>query len=1150
MKLSDCIKIKRRYSRSVNLERDIEISDSVSGYVLTPRAIDILAKFDKSFTVSNMNRAWTFTGVYGTGKSAFAHFLTALVSPDNKEIKKNALQVLSEAKSIDKSISANIFLRQPKSGLVRAIATAQHEAIANTIIRALHKGACLFWPNKKPVFFAELQKEYNKIISAKEYRSDNKLALRLISTISKASKTGLLLIIDELGKNLGYSAHSQSLDDLYLLQQIAELPSSKNDAKVFILGILHQSFADYAHGLVKEQKNEWAKIQGRFEDIIFSETPDQQIRIIGNALEHNFEKSDCSSLSKWINGWKLALKDNGAFDSIDKNLIAAVYPLHPVSAVILPILCNKYAQNDRTLFTFLTSPEAYSAVNFLSENHWNPQRPVTLKPYHIYDYFIETAGGTVSLRPEFQRWTEIQNKISEARHQDTDSILVLKTIGVLNLISVSGPLRASRSLVVTALCDLPHDKNEKSRWDSAIENLLKKGILIWRKQADELRIWEGSDFNIEQHVNEQTQQLSAPIASLLNEHYPLTPIIIPRHSFQTGTLRFFEQHFFDQNSDLNNIECEDSSSDGLICYWIGSYNKAKDISFRTKMANKPIVVISSKNTKNLEIACYEYVALKQIERNSPQLRHDGIARREVKQRLSISKNYLDNIINEVFDVANKGVCCIVRGNLRHFKNKRSFNAKLSDICDGAFFKGLNIKNELIVRKNLTMQGILARRTLIAAILGNNGNDKLGLTGHGPECSMFDSLLGKTGAYIYDTISDTGGFSTPKRRGGIYHIWDVIEKFCSSASENQKKISDLWDTLTKPPYGVRKPIIPILLSAVLTKNANSLGIYKNGTFLPLLETGDFDLLEKKPEIFSVKHFNIGGLRTQAFNELEKIFLEPAKAKQSSKKDISLLKVIKPLIQFITTLPDYTINTNSLSPRALAVKKALLETREPDFLIFNELPKACDLAPINAKEAQNKKLVQNFRQRLQNSLVELQSAHDSLLNKCKDLTCEAFDILSDHKNLLCCTLKERSAILVGKCVEPQLKNFILTTANNNIDERTWLESLIMIISDKPTTTWSDEDFIIFDNKLTDLARRFKNLENLQKEISSIRNKDLYARKITLTKPTGEEKHQILWINRKEQEEVGHVVDQLLKDKFINGSKKLRSALLATLADKILE
>jgi hypothetical protein len=38
--LSEFVTIKRRYSRSVNLERDFEIPDSLIGYILTSRAID------------------------------------------------------------------------------------------------------------------------------------------------------------------------------------------------------------------------------------------------------------------------------------------------------------------------------------------------------------------------------------------------------------------------------------------------------------------------------------------------------------------------------------------------------------------------------------------------------------------------------------------------------------------------------------------------------------------------------------------------------------------------------------------------------------------------------------------------------------------------------------------------------------------------------------------------------------------------------------------------------------------------------------------------------------------------------------------------------------------------------------------------------
>ena len=88
-----------------------------------------------------------------------------------------------------------------------------------------------------------------------------------------ASKTDVLLIIDELGKNLEFAAHNPGSDDLYLLQQLAELPRKSN--QVYIIGLLHQTFAEYSQRLASVEKNEWAKIQGRFEDIPFTESTEQ-----------------------------------------------------------------------------------------------------------------------------------------------------------------------------------------------------------------------------------------------------------------------------------------------------------------------------------------------------------------------------------------------------------------------------------------------------------------------------------------------------------------------------------------------------------------------------------------------------------------------------------------------------------------------------------------------------------------------------------------------------------------------------------------------------------------------------------------------------------------------------------------------------------
>jgi hypothetical protein len=48
---------------------------------------------------------------------------------------------------------------------------------------------------------------------------------------------GLLLVIDKLGNNLEFAAHSQATEDLYLLHQLAELPSGERDPKVFMIGL-------------------------------------------------------------------------------------------------------------------------------------------------------------------------------------------------------------------------------------------------------------------------------------------------------------------------------------------------------------------------------------------------------------------------------------------------------------------------------------------------------------------------------------------------------------------------------------------------------------------------------------------------------------------------------------------------------------------------------------------------------------------------------------------------------------------------------------------------------------------------------------------------------------------------------------------------
>ncbi|WP_448598940.1 hypothetical protein [Thermoleptolyngbya sp.] len=181
--------------------------------------------------------------------------------------------------------------------------------------------------------------------------------LKLLREIVQTVETDVLLIIDELGKNLEYAAHHQGIQDLYLLQQIAEL-ELEGDHQVHLLGILHQSFTGYSDRLSTIEQSEWTKIHGRFTDIVLTESPSQMTRLIGQAI--NPTDPVLHSIHLQAERWFDALKDVLSEYEISAQVLADAYPLHPLTALVLPMLCVRYAQNDRSLFTFLTSDEPYA----------------------------------------------------------------------------------------------------------------------------------------------------------------------------------------------------------------------------------------------------------------------------------------------------------------------------------------------------------------------------------------------------------------------------------------------------------------------------------------------------------------------------------------------------------------------------------------------------------------------------------------------------------------------------------------------------------------------------------------------------------------------------------------------------------------------
>ncbi len=156
-RLADCLAVNRRYARSINLERDFDASDAVEGYILTDRAVDALRRILASMFGRKRTTAWTLTGVYGTGKSAFAHFLISLLGPMESPARRVAWEIARKSLPTDSPEYEALQRKFPEQGLFRAVATAQREPLRYTLLRALVRGAESFWTKgRKPEVIRQL----------------------------------------------------------------------------------------------------------------------------------------------------------------------------------------------------------------------------------------------------------------------------------------------------------------------------------------------------------------------------------------------------------------------------------------------------------------------------------------------------------------------------------------------------------------------------------------------------------------------------------------------------------------------------------------------------------------------------------------------------------------------------------------------------------------------------------------------------------------------------------------------------------------------------------------------------------------------------------------------------------------------------------
>ena len=185
-------------------------------------------------------------------------------------------------------------------------------------------------------------------------------ALRRVAAQHPRAGGGLIVFVDEMGKFLESAAYDGA--DIYFFQQLAEI-ASRSNGRLIVVGILHQAFEEYAHRLSREARDEWSKIQGRFVDLAVNTRGDEQIDLLGRAIESDRRPATPSRVAQGVAAMARAYTSRRL-----PQMLEECWPLHPIVACLLgPVSRRRFGQNQRSIFGFLNSAEPQGLQDFLRE---------------------------------------------------------------------------------------------------------------------------------------------------------------------------------------------------------------------------------------------------------------------------------------------------------------------------------------------------------------------------------------------------------------------------------------------------------------------------------------------------------------------------------------------------------------------------------------------------------------------------------------------------------------------------------------------------------------------------------------------------------------------------------------------------------------
>ncbi|MGL5152057.1 MAG: hypothetical protein ACRC7N_15985, partial [Clostridium sp.] len=335
-KYTEFIKGNEGFQYSVNLQYDLNESKKIEGYIPTKKSVELLYEYLLRTKVKNSDKSTVLIGPYGKGKSHLLLVLLNILNCKNEEainglvekiekinkpcadlikdikIKDRYLPIVVNLNSMDLNESFLITIKKAlkEIGAEDVLPKTYYEAAIDVIkgwkgygntyelFKELVKEQC----NVSDEIFISQLKSYNnssfnifkgiftKITSGVEFNPlINTDVVKLYEEVNhilneKYGYKGMIIVFDEFSKFIEASASHNTSRDLKILQDFAELANRSDNPQMHLICVTHKTVNEYISKIPQDKVDAWRAIEGRFTEVYFNSSSQQNYELISNAI--------------------------------------------------------------------------------------------------------------------------------------------------------------------------------------------------------------------------------------------------------------------------------------------------------------------------------------------------------------------------------------------------------------------------------------------------------------------------------------------------------------------------------------------------------------------------------------------------------------------------------------------------------------------------------------------------------------------------------------------------------------------------------------------------------------------------------------------------------------------------------------------------